>query len=144
MLHRRCGHQAGARSGCVGDFLEHRAVQSQGALSEFALGLFGPRDLTSDGIYRSQDCVGHGEAGYRIGETRRGSAELLRRFGQYDGGLLVFWPDFLSRAHASASASPASAKLHIQVRATEGPPSASPVTGWSGVAPTPSRNRLAF
>jgi hypothetical protein len=56
-----------------------------GFTSSLRLRYFGPRDLTSDGIYRSQATVLlNGEASYRIGEKWRISAEVLNVLNRRD------------------------------------------------------------
>jgi outer membrane receptor protein involved in Fe transport len=53
--------------------------------SSLRLRYFGPRDLTSDGIYRSKaTALLNGEVGYRIGETWRVSAEFLNLLNRRD------------------------------------------------------------
>jgi hypothetical protein len=56
-----------------------------GFSSSLRLRYFGPRDLTSDGIYRSQaTALVNGEIGYRIGERWRASAEFLNMLNRSD------------------------------------------------------------
>jgi hypothetical protein len=57
----------------------------RGFSSSLRLRYFGPRDLTSDGIYRSKaTALLNGEAGYRISETWRVSAEFLNLLNRGD------------------------------------------------------------
>jgi hypothetical protein len=58
---------------------------SKGLLASLRLRYFGPRDLTSDGIYRSKaTALLNGELGYRIGERWSVSAELLNLLNRSD------------------------------------------------------------
>ncbi len=58
---------------------------SRGFLGSLRLRYFGPRDLTSDGIYRSKaTALLNGELGYRIGERWRISAEFLNLLHRSD------------------------------------------------------------
>jgi hypothetical protein len=57
----------------------------KGLLASLRLRYFGPRDLTSDSIYRSQaTALVNGEIGYRIRETWRFSAEFLNLLNRRD------------------------------------------------------------
>ncbi len=57
----------------------------KGFWGSLRLRYFGPRDLTSDGIYRSNStALLNGEVGYRIGETWRVSAEFLNLLNRRD------------------------------------------------------------
>jgi hypothetical protein len=57
----------------------------KGVLASLRLRYFSPRDLTSDGIYRSQTtALVNGEIGYRIRETWRFSAEFLNLLNRRD------------------------------------------------------------
>jgi hypothetical protein len=57
----------------------------KGLSSSLRLRYFGPRDLTSDGIYRSKaTALLNGEVGYRISETWRVSAEFLNLLSRRD------------------------------------------------------------
>ncbi len=57
----------------------------KGFLASLRLRYFGPRDLTSDGIYRSNaTALLNGEIGYRISDTWRFSAELLNLLNRRD------------------------------------------------------------
>jgi hypothetical protein len=57
----------------------------KGFLASLRLRYFGPRDLTSDGIYRSQaTALLNGEVGYRIGERWRVTAEGLNLLDRSD------------------------------------------------------------
>jgi outer membrane receptor protein involved in Fe transport len=54
-------------------------------LVSLRLRYFGPRDLTSDSIYRSQaTALVNGEIGYRISETWRFSVEFLNLLNRRD------------------------------------------------------------
>jgi hypothetical protein len=57
----------------------------RGFSSTLRLRYFGPRDLTSDGIYRSQaTALVNGQIGYQIGERWRASAEFLNMLNPSD------------------------------------------------------------
>ena len=57
----------------------------KGFSASLRLRYFGPRDLTSDGIYRSDaTALLNGEVGYRIGEKWRVSAEFLNLLNRRD------------------------------------------------------------
>lgn len=57
----------------------------QGFSSSLRLRFFGPRDLTSDGIYRSKaTALLNGEVGYKFGENWRVSAEFLNLLNRRD------------------------------------------------------------
>ncbi len=57
----------------------------RGFSSSLRLRYFGPRDLTSDAIYRSQaTALVNGEIGYRVGERWRLSAEFLNMLNRND------------------------------------------------------------
>ena len=57
----------------------------KGFLASLRLRYFGPRDLTSDGIYRSKaTALLNGEVGYRISEEWRVSAEFLNLLDRSD------------------------------------------------------------
>ena len=57
----------------------------KGLMSSLRLRYFGPRDLTSDGLYRSHaTALVNGEVGYRISETWRFSAEFLNLLDRKD------------------------------------------------------------
>ena len=57
----------------------------KGFSSSLRLRYFGPRDLTSDGIYKSsQTVLLNGQVGYHIGEKWRVSAEFLNLLNRRD------------------------------------------------------------
>jgi Carboxypeptidase regulatory-like domain/TonB dependent receptor/TonB-dependent Receptor Plug Domain len=75
----------------------------RGFSSSLRLRYFGPRDLTSDGIYRSKTtALLNGEAGYRIGERWRVSAELLNLLNRSDHDI-----DYAYQSRIEPSATPA-------------------------------------
>ena len=75
----------------------------KGFSSTLRLRYFGPRDLTSDGIYRSQStALLNGEIGYRIGEKWRLSAELLNLLDRRDHDI-----DYAYTSRITPTASPA-------------------------------------
>jgi hypothetical protein len=60
----------------------------KGLSSSLRLRYFGPRDLTSDGLYRSnQTVLLNGELGYRIGKSWRASAEFLNMLDRTDSDI---------------------------------------------------------
>ncbi|MFZ0743007.1 MAG: TonB-dependent receptor, partial [Terracidiphilus sp.] len=74
-----------------------------GFSSSLRLRYFGPRDLTSDGIYRSQaTALFNGEAGYQIGEKWRVSAEFLNLLNRHDHDI-----DYAYTSQITPTASPA-------------------------------------
>jgi TonB dependent receptor/Carboxypeptidase regulatory-like domain/TonB-dependent Receptor Plug Domain len=75
----------------------------KGFSSGLRLRYFGPRDLTSDGIYRSNaTAVLNGEVGYRIGETWRVSAEFLNLLNRRDHDI-----DYAYKSQITPTATPA-------------------------------------
>lgn len=74
----------------------------KGVLASLRLRYFGPRDLTSDGIYRSQTtALVNGEIGYRIRETWRFSAEFLNLLNRRDHDI-----DYAYESQITPTASP--------------------------------------
>lgn len=75
----------------------------KGFSSSLRLRYFGPRDLTSDGIYRSQStALLNGEVGYRIGEKWSVSAELLNLLDRRDHDI-----DYAYTSRITPTATPA-------------------------------------
>jgi hypothetical protein len=75
----------------------------KGFLGSLRLRYFGPRDLTSDGIYRSQStALLNGEVGYRIGERWRISAEFLNLLNRSDHDI-----DYAYESRVTPTATPA-------------------------------------
>ena len=75
----------------------------EGISSSLRLRYFGPRDLTSDGVYRSQaTALLNGEAGYRIGERWRISAEVLNLLNRRDHDI-----DYAYQSRVAPTATPA-------------------------------------
>jgi hypothetical protein len=75
----------------------------KGFSSSLRLRYFGPRDLTSDGVYRSQStALLNGEIGYRIGEKWRISAELLNLLNRRDHDI-----DYAYTSRIAPTATPA-------------------------------------
>ncbi len=75
----------------------------EGFSSSLRLRYFGPRDLTSDGIYRSQaTALLNGEAGYRLGERWRVSAEFLNMLNRRDHDI-----DYAYTSRITPTATPA-------------------------------------
>ncbi len=74
-----------------------------GFSSSLRLRYFGPRDLTSDGIYRSQaTALLNGEIGYRIGEKWRVSAEFLNLLNRRDHDIDYAYTSRITRTAAPA------------------------------------------
>jgi outer membrane receptor protein involved in Fe transport len=64
---------------------------------------FGPRDLTSDGIYRSNEtALFNGEAGYQINKKWRVSAEFLNLLNRSDHDI-----DYAYTSQITPTATPA-------------------------------------
>jgi len=75
----------------------------KGFLASLRLRYFGPRDLTSDSIYRSQaTALVNGEVGYRISETWRLSAEFLNLLNRRDHDI-----DYAYQSQITPTATPA-------------------------------------
>jgi hypothetical protein len=75
----------------------------RGFSSSLRLRYFGPRDLTSDGLFRSQaTALVNGEIGYRIGERWRVSAEFLNLLNRDDHDI-----DYAYTSRITPTASPA-------------------------------------
>lgn len=75
----------------------------KGLWSSLRLRYFGPRDLTSDGIYRSNaTALLNGEVGYRIGESWRVSAEFLNLLNRRDHDI-----DYAYESQITPTATPA-------------------------------------
>lgn len=75
----------------------------KGFLASLRLRYFGPRDLTSDGIYRSKaTALLNGEIGYRISDTWRFSAELLNLLNRRDHDI-----DYAYESQVTPTAAPA-------------------------------------
>lgn len=75
----------------------------KGFSSSLRLRYFGPRDLTSDGIYRSQStALLNGEIGYRIGEKWRVSTELLNLLDRRDHDIDYAYTSRITPASAPA------------------------------------------
>jgi len=75
----------------------------QGFSSSLRLRYFGPRDLTSDGIYRSNETVLlNGELGYQIHKKWRLSAELLNMLNRRDSDI-----DYAYTSQVTPTATPA-------------------------------------
>jgi hypothetical protein len=75
----------------------------KGFSSSLRLRYFGPRDLTSDQIYRSnQTVLLNGEVGYRIGENWRVSGELLNMLNRRDSDI-----DYAYTSQITPTAAPA-------------------------------------
>ncbi len=75
----------------------------KGFSSSLRLRYFGPRDLTSDQIYRSnQTVLLNGEVGYRIGEKWRVSGELLNMLNRRDSDI-----DYAYTSQITPTAAPA-------------------------------------
>jgi hypothetical protein len=75
----------------------------RGLSSSLRLRYFGPRDLTSDGLYRSQaTALLNGEVGYQFGENWRVSAELLNLLNRRDHDI-----DYAYTARIMPTATPA-------------------------------------
>jgi hypothetical protein len=75
----------------------------KGFSSSLRLRYFGPRDLTSDGIYRSNStALLNGEVRYRIGETWRVSAELFNLLNRRDHDI-----DYAYESRITPTAAPA-------------------------------------
>ena len=75
----------------------------KGFSGSLRLRYFGPRDLTSDGIYRSKaTALLNGEVGYRINETWRVSAELLNLLNRRDHDI-----DYAYTSQITPTATPA-------------------------------------
>ena len=74
-----------------------------GFSSSLRLRYFGPRDLTSDGIYRSQaTALLNGEVGYRISEKWRVSAESLNLLNRRDHDIDYAYTSRITRTAAPA------------------------------------------
>lgn len=74
----------------------------KGLSSSLRLRYFGPRDLTSDGIYRSQaTALLNGEVGYRFGEKWRVSTEFLNLPNRRDHDI-----DYAYTSQVTATAAP--------------------------------------
>jgi TonB dependent receptor/Carboxypeptidase regulatory-like domain/TonB-dependent Receptor Plug Domain len=74
-----------------------------GFSSSLRLRYFGPRDLTSDGLFRSKaTALVNGEIGYRIGEKWRVSAEFLNLLNRNDHDI-----DYAYTSRISPTSSPA-------------------------------------
>lgn len=75
----------------------------QGFSSSLRLRYFGPRDLTSDGLFRSQaTALVNGEVSYRIGERWRASADFLNLLNRGDHDI-----DYAYTSRITPTASPA-------------------------------------
>jgi TonB dependent receptor len=75
----------------------------KGVSASLRLRYFGPRDLTSDGIYRSNaTALLNGEVGYRISETWRVSAEFLNLLNRRDHDI-----DYAYESQITPTATPA-------------------------------------
>ena len=75
----------------------------RGFSSSLRLRYFGPRDLTSDGLFRSHaTALVNGEIGYRIGERWRVSAEFLNLLNRGDHDI-----DYAYTSRITPTASPA-------------------------------------
>jgi len=75
----------------------------KGFLASLRLRYFGPRELTSDDIYRSQaTALLNGEVGYRISETWRVSAEFLNLLNRHDHDI-----DYAYESRISPTTTPA-------------------------------------
>jgi hypothetical protein len=75
----------------------------EGSSSSLRLRYFGPRDLTSDGIYRSQaTALLNGEVGYQIHERWRVSAEFLNLLNRRDHDI-----DYAYTSRIAPTATPA-------------------------------------
>jgi hypothetical protein len=75
----------------------------RGFSSSLRLRYFGPRDLTSDGMYRSdQTVLLNGEIGYRIHRKWRLSAELLNMLNRRDSDI-----DYAYTSQITPTAAPA-------------------------------------
>jgi len=75
----------------------------KGFLASLRLRYFGPRDLTSDGVYRSHaTALLNGEVGYRISETWRLSAEFLNLLHRRDHDI-----DYAYESRMTPTATPA-------------------------------------
>jgi hypothetical protein len=75
----------------------------QGFSSSLRLRYFGPRDLTSDGIYRSNEtALFNGEAGYQINKKWRVSAEFLNLLNRSDHDI-----DYAYTSQITPTATPA-------------------------------------
>jgi hypothetical protein len=79
------------------------APDLKGFLGSLRLRYFGPRDLTSDGIYRSHTTAFlNGEVGYRIGERWRVSAEFLNLLNRSDHDIDYAYESRIAPTVASA------------------------------------------
>lgn len=79
------------------------APDFKGLSASLRLRYFGPRDLTSDGIYRSHaTAMLNGELGYRLGESWRVSAEFLNLLDRRDHDI-----DYAYESRIAPSAAPA-------------------------------------
>lgn len=79
------------------------APDFKGLSASLRLRYFGPRDLTSDGIYRSQaTALLNGELGYRLGETWRISTEFLNLLNRRDHDI-----DYAYESRIAPNANPA-------------------------------------
>jgi outer membrane receptor protein involved in Fe transport len=75
----------------------------EGFSSSVRLRYFGPRDLTSDGIYRSQaTALLNGEVGYQINKKWRISAEFLNLLDRRDHDI-----DYAYESRITPTATPA-------------------------------------
>ena len=75
----------------------------KGLLASVRLRYFGPRDLTSDGLYRSHaTALLNAEAGYRISETWRFTAEFLNLLNRRDHDI-----DYAYESRITPTAEPA-------------------------------------
>ena len=75
----------------------------KGFLASLRLRYFGPRDLTSDALYRSKaTALLNGEIGYRISETWRVSAEFLNMLNRSDHDI-----DYAYESRITPAATPA-------------------------------------
>jgi len=75
----------------------------KGIVASMRLRYFGPRDLTSDGLYRSKaTALLNGELGYRISETWRVSAEFLNFLNRGDHDI-----DYAYESQVAPTAAPA-------------------------------------
>jgi len=75
----------------------------RGFSSSLRLRYFGPRDLTSDGLFRSKaTALVNGEIGYHIGETWRVSAEFLNLLNRRDHDI-----DYAYQSRITSTAAPA-------------------------------------
>jgi outer membrane receptor protein involved in Fe transport len=89
-----------------------------GFSASLRLRYFGPRDLTSDGIYRSQQTILlNAEAGYQISKTWRVSVEVLNLLDRHDHDI-----DYAYTSQVTRSATPTFQDVYhpvepIQVRA---------------------------